>query len=53
MGYTIVDIDTAAIYEHEKDIGKAPIKSGTHREEVFVTNNVWNSNHSYNPTIAA
>ena len=46
-------IDTAAIYENEKDIGIALGKSGIPREEIFVTTKLWNSDHGYDHTITA
>lgn len=46
-------IDTAAMYENEKEIGEAVRKSGILREEIFVTTKLWNSDHGYENTIKA
>ena len=37
-------IDTAAIYQNERGVGKAVKKSGIPREELFITTKVWNDN---------
>ena len=36
-------IDTAKLYGNEADIGRAVMKSGIQREEIFITTKVWNS----------
>lgn len=46
-------IDTAAMYENEKEVGKAVRESGIPREEIFVTTKLWNSDHGYDNTIKA
>ena len=46
-------IDTAAIYQNEKGVGKAIIESGIPREEIFLTSKVWNTEQGYDKTIAA
>lgn len=46
-------IDTAAMYENEKEVGIAVRKSGISREEIFVTTKLWNSDHGYDNTIKA
>lgn len=46
-------IDTAAMYENEKEVGIAMRKSGISREEIFVTTKLWNSDHGYDNTIKA
>jgi diketogulonate reductase-like aldo/keto reductase len=51
IGYRL--IDTAKMYENEKDVGEALRKSGVPREEVFVTTKLWNSDHGYQSTIDA
>lgn len=43
LGYR--HIDTAALYNNEKDVGKAIRDSGIPREEIFVTTKLWNSDH--------
>jgi methylglyoxal/glyoxal reductase len=40
-------IDTASIYGNESDVGNALRQSGLHREEVFITTKVWNSDQGY------
>lgn len=44
-GYRL--IDTAAAYENEESVGKAIRRSGTPREELFVTTKLWISDTSY------
>ncbi len=46
-------IDTAAMYENEKEIGIAVRESGIPREDVFITTKLWNSDHGYDNTIKA
>jgi len=50
-GYRL--IDTASMYENEKDVGEAVRKSSIPREEVFITTKLWNSEHGYDPAISA
>jgi diketogulonate reductase-like aldo/keto reductase len=50
-GYRL--IDTAAMYENEKDVGEAVRKSGIPREKIFVTTKLWNSDHGYDAALAA
>ncbi|MBD3346658.1 MAG: aldo/keto reductase [Chitinivibrionales bacterium] len=45
-GYRL--IDTAAIYNNEKEVGSAIRKSGIPREEIFVTTKLWNDAHGRN-----
>jgi diketogulonate reductase-like aldo/keto reductase len=35
-------VDTAAVYQNEKGVGKAIKESGVPREEIFITTKVWN-----------
>jgi methylglyoxal/glyoxal reductase len=51
MGYR--HIDTAWIYGNEKDVGRAILKSGIPREEVFVTTKLWNTDQGYSSTLRA
>ena len=44
-GYRL--IDTAAAYENEESVGRAIRRSGTPREELFITTKLWISNTSY------
>jgi len=46
-------IDTAAIYQNEKGVGKAIRESGIPREEIFLTSKVWNTEQGYQSTLAA
>lgn len=46
-------IDTAAIYNNEKEIGQALKNRGINREDVFITSKVWASNRGYNETLNA
>lgn len=45
--------DTAAIYHNEAGLGEALVKSDVPREELYITSKVWNSNTTYDETIAA
>ncbi|MBG6098082.1 aldo/keto reductase [Nocardioides luteus] len=38
-------IDTAAVYGNEAGVGRALAKSGTAREELFITTKLWNADH--------
>jgi len=46
-------IDTAAMYENEKEVGEAVNRSGIPREEIFITTKLWNSDHGYQNAIDA
>jgi diketogulonate reductase-like aldo/keto reductase len=46
-------IDTAAIYQNERGVGKAIIQSGVPREEIFLTTKIWNNNQGYQTTFRA
>lgn len=46
-------LDTAAVYENESGVGKAIVRSGISREELFVTTKVWNTDHGYDQAMAA
>lgn len=46
-------IDTASLYENEKEVGEAVRASGISREEIFVTTKVWNSDQGYDQTLRA
>ncbi|WP_252504128.1 aldo/keto reductase [Sporosarcina sp. Marseille-Q4943] len=46
-------IDTAAIYENEKETGIAMRQSGIPREQLFVTSKVWNTDQGYDATLRA
>jgi 2,5-diketo-D-gluconate reductase A len=38
-------IDTAKLYDNEREVGAAIARSGVPREELFVTTKLWNSDH--------
>jgi len=46
-------IDTAAIYENERETGEAIRHSGIPREELFITSKVWNTDQGYDGTLRA
>lgn len=46
-------VDTAALYENEKGVGRGLARAGLPREEVFVTTKVWNDQHGYDETLRA
>ncbi len=46
-------VDTARIYDNERDVGKGIRDSGVPREEVFVTTKLWNSDQGYESTLQA
>lgn len=46
-------IDTAAVYENEKGVGKAIAESPVEREDIFITSKVWNSDQGYDSTLKA
>ena len=46
-------IDTAAIYQNEKGVGKAIKESGIAREDIFLTSKVWNTEQGYETTLKA
>ena len=46
-------IDTAALYENEKETGEAVRHSGVPREELFITSKVWNTDQGYDETLRA
>lgn len=51
IGYRL--IDTAALYENEKEIGNAVRASAVPRNEIFVTTKVGNSDQGYDATLKA
>lgn len=46
-------LDTASMYNNEREIGQTVRESGTPRENIFVTTKLWNSDHGYQNTIDA
>ena len=51
LGYRA--IDTAALYNNEKEVGEAIRTSNIPRKEIFVTTKVWNSDQGYDETLRA
>lgn len=51
LGYRAVD--TAALYENEKEVGQAIKMSGIAREDLFITTKVWNDDQGYEKTLKA
>ena len=51
IGYRL--IDTASLYNNEKEIGNAVSKSNIARKEIFITTKVGNSDHGYDETLRA
>jgi diketogulonate reductase-like aldo/keto reductase len=48
-----ISVDTAAIYQNERGVGKAVKESGIPREEIFLTSKVWNTEQGYKTTLDA
>jgi len=46
-------IDTAAVYGNESSVGKGIRLSGVHREDLFITSKVWNTERGYDKTLRA
>jgi Aldo/keto reductase family len=46
-------IDTAAVYGNEADVGQGLRDSGLDRDQVFITTELWNDDHGYQPALAA
>ncbi|RNF39461.1 aldo/keto reductase [Planococcus salinus] len=46
-------IDTAAIYDNEREVGEAVRASGVKREDLFITSKVWNTDQGYDNTLRA
>lgn len=46
-------IDTAALYQNERGVGKAMKGSKIPRGEIFITTKVWNNDQGYDPTLKA
>ena len=46
-------VDTARVYDNEADVGAALRKSSLHREDLFVTTKLWNSDQGYDSTLRA
>ena len=46
-------IDTAAVYQNEKAVGRAINDSDVKREDIFVTTKLWNTDQGYESTMDA
>lgn len=46
-------IDTAAVYENEREVGEAVRNSPVKREDLFITSKVWNTDQGYDGTLRA
>ncbi|MBS1885946.1 MAG: aldo/keto reductase [Actinobacteria bacterium] len=46
-------LDTAAAYRNERGVAAGIAASGVHRDEVFVTTKVWNTDQGFDATLAA
>ena len=51
IGYRL--IDTAYVYDNERDVGDALQETALPRSEIFVTTKVWTSDHGYDKTLRA
>lgn len=51
IGYRL--IDTATMYNNEREVGDAILKSGIHRSELFITTKVNNTDQGYDSTCRA
>ena len=46
-------IDTAAVYQNERGVGKAILETGIPRNEIFLTSKIWNNDQGYKSTFLA
>ena len=46
-------IDTAAAYRNERGVAAGVAASGLHREEIFITTKLWNTEQGFDSTLAA
>ena len=51
LGYR--HIDTASIYENEREVGGGIRDSGVPRDDIFVTTKLWNADQGYDTALAA
>jgi diketogulonate reductase-like aldo/keto reductase len=51
LGYR--HIDTARLYDNERDVGEAIRASGIPRDQIFVTTKLWNDDHGYDRALRA
>ncbi|HLR78737.1 MAG TPA: aldo/keto reductase, partial [Burkholderiaceae bacterium] len=45
LGYR--SVDTAAIYDNERGVGRGIAKSGIARDQLFVATKLWNTEHGH------
>ncbi len=50
-GYRL--IDTASLYDNEREVGRAVRESGIPRSDIFVTTKLWNSDHGLERAVSA
>jgi diketogulonate reductase-like aldo/keto reductase len=53
LDYGYRNIDTAAFYQNEEDVGKAVRNSSVPREKIFVTTKLWNADQGYESALKA
>lgn len=46
-------LDTAAMYNNEREVGQVVKGSGIPRQDIFITTKLWNSDHGYQNTLEA
>ena len=46
-------IDTASMYGNEESVGRAILKSGISRQDIWITTKLWNTDHGYERSIEA
>lgn len=46
-------VDTAALYQNEREVGEAIRQSGIPRNEIFVTTKIWNDRQGYEESLRA
>ncbi len=46
-------VDTATLYNNEREVGEAVKESGIPRDQIFVTTKLWNNDHGYDKTLRA
>ena len=46
-------IDTATVYDNEREVGEAVRAADSKREELFITSKVWNTDQGYDQTLRA
>lgn len=51
VGYR--SIDTAHIYDNEREVGEGLRASGAERDRLFITTKLWNSDHDYDDALRA